>query len=179
MNTEKINTAIAELSTGKYKTSCLHWAIRVGKSVGLQTFLRTSTFDVSRVLLVGYNPQETSERYGEKLGVAITGVEDLNGIEDGKYDCILFDDIEWTAESYAQGLAMYDRALEVVGDDGYVVVAGTQRYGICDTLKNRVSFYSKITTPEVHPDFLEEHKDRLEDPTFQRDYLLIKTVEEL
>ena len=183
MNTEKIDSAVALLQTGFHKTACLHWAIRVGKSVALQTLLRTSNFEASRVLIVSYDPVAAKQDYLDALCADLDCVKDFEGIDpdENAYDCIIFDDIEWCVKSIEEGLALYERAVALVGKDGYVFVAGTQNYGICDELKNRVSFYSKITTPEVHPEFLEDVMNKpgnaLEEATFKRDYLLILTDE--
>lgn len=182
MNTEKIDSAVAVIQTGFHKTACLHWAIRVGKSTALQTILRTSNFEASRVLIVSYNPDAASQYFSEELNAEFRCVNNLEHIEAGDYDCIIFDDIEWSVKSFKEGIALYERAVELVGKDGYVFVGGTQNYGICDELKNRVSFYSKITTPEVHPNFLKENVlykegNALEEATFKRDYLLILTDE--
>lgn len=166
------DAAVLELKTLKHKTMCLHWGMRAGKTHAIQNFLSTSNFEVDRVLIVSYNPQTAFIDYKDALDANFYTVHNLDGIAEGNYDLIIFEDIEWQASSLEDGIAQYEKAVELVGSNGYVLVGGTQNYGICDELKSRVDYYSKILTTDVLPDLAvgDSSNDK-------RDYLLIQTNE--
>lgn len=167
MNTTKIDNAVQELKTMKHKTMCLHWGIRAGKSFAIHSFLSTSTFRVERVLIVSHNPDTAFIDYQDALNADFDTVRNLDGIKEGVYDLIIFEEIEWQVKSKEAGIALYEKAVELVSKDGYVLVAGTQNYGICDELSTRVDYYSKILTTDVHPDL-----EIGNDASSKRDYLL-------